>query len=260
MGDEIACCNDVQQSFLYLYVIYLVIVLVISDTLVAKPGRLLATAIHEMSHALACWLTGGQVLKLEVYENEGGVTKYRGGWRCLIAPAGYLGEAFWGMMACIASGGRRTATAAAITLMVALLATLCYSPNRVLIILCIFYEILAAVLIYIEWKVYNPVLPYVTLFVGVFLGVCACQDITRHLILRSHPGSDAYSLYEESGRCCPPRCIGCWWLFWAIVMQLAGIWIALILSSDECRDQGFWQCMIRSRLDLSLKDFHGWWK
>ena len=45
--------------------------------------------IHaEFSHALACWMTGGKVTGIEVKSNEGGVTKYVGGWRICIIPAG----------------------------------------------------------------------------------------------------------------------------------------------------------------------------
>ena len=91
-----SCCNEAQQAFLFLYILYLAIVLLIGDTFLCKPMRLLATAVHEISHAQMCLLTGGDVHKMEVYNNTGGVTYYRGGCRCLIAPAGYLGEAFWG--------------------------------------------------------------------------------------------------------------------------------------------------------------------
>jgi hypothetical protein len=47
--------------------------------------------IHaEFSHALACKMTGGKVTGIEVKSNEGGVTKYVGGWRICIIPAGAL--------------------------------------------------------------------------------------------------------------------------------------------------------------------------
>jgi len=40
---------------------------------------------------VACWFSGGSVRKIEVYENEGGVTGYTGGCRILVIPAGYVG-------------------------------------------------------------------------------------------------------------------------------------------------------------------------
>jgi hypothetical protein len=256
--DETSCCNETQTAFLYLYLVYFIMVLLLGSSIVAKPMRLLATAIHEISHAIACWLTCGQVHKIEVYSSEGGVTQYAGGMQCLIAPAGYLGEAFWAMILVIMSGGRKTATTAAGGLIAALLLSLCYSPNRVLVMLNLFYVVLLAALIYVEWKVFTPVLAYITLLFGVFVGTYAGLDIWGHLIIRSNPKSDAYAMYEESGKCCPPRCIACFWLFLAILMQFIGLYLGLILMSEECEDQGWFQCIFHSQLDLDFIEFD-WW-
>ncbi len=263
MGDsddnaEASCCNDEQLAFLYLYLIYVVVVIITWSAILAKPMRLLTTAVHEISHAITCWMTGGDVHVIEVYENAGGVTKYRGGCRCLIAPAGYLGEAFWGMVFVILSGGRRTATGAAVGLILALLLSLCYSPNRVLVILNLCYAVLTLGFVLVEWFWFTPILAYVVLFYGVFFGTYAVTDITQHLICRSIPGSDSYALYEESGKCCPPRCIGVFWLVLAVVMQLLAIWMALILTSEECDESGWFECVFHSKFDLDFPDFE-WW-
>ena len=37
---------------------------------------------------MAAWLTGAKVHGIEVHENEGGVTKYSGGWILCVLPAG----------------------------------------------------------------------------------------------------------------------------------------------------------------------------
>jgi hypothetical protein len=220
--------------------------------------RLLATSIHEMSHALACWISCGEVRAIEVYNNEGGVTKYVGGCRCLIVPAGYLGEAFWGMVFVVLSGGRKTSTAAAGGLIFALLFCLCYAPNRVLVILNTCYATITLAFIFVEWFLFTPILAYVVLLYGVFLGTYAIFDIFGHLIVRSNPQSDAYALYEESGRCFPPRCVGVYWLVLAILFQLVGIWLTLILMSDECEDLGWFECVFDSRFELDMNEFE-WW-
>ncbi len=254
------CCNNEQHAFLYLYVIYGVGIIFLRDTFLFKPMRLLATSIHEISHAAVCWLTGGQVLQLQVYENEGGVTRYRGGWRCLIAPAGYLGEAVWGVVFTVCSGGRRTATAAALLMVAALLISLCYSPNRTLVSLIVTYSTILLGLIYVEWKIFNPILPFAILFFGVCLSVSALLDIFGHLVWRSQPGSDAYTLYEESRKCCPPRCIGCVWLITALLFQFAGIYLAMMLLRDTCHDKGWFECTFRSKLDSQLElPTWDWW-
>ena len=43
-----------------------------------------------MGHATACWMTGGKVQGIEVHGDEGGVTKFVGGWRWFIIPAGIV--------------------------------------------------------------------------------------------------------------------------------------------------------------------------
>lgn len=71
--------------------------------------------------ASAAWLTCGGVDKIEVYQNEGGVTHFRGGMKCCIIPAGYVGVSFWGGVFVCLSGSRIGATVAASVFAFALL-------------------------------------------------------------------------------------------------------------------------------------------
>jgi hypothetical protein len=107
------CCDEEEIIFLSLYGVYAVVVLLFSNSALFKPMKLLSVFVHEMGHAIACWVTGGSVKKIEVYKNEGGVTGYTGGCRLLIIPAGYVGGAFWGGAFVALSGNRIGATIAA---------------------------------------------------------------------------------------------------------------------------------------------------
>ena len=62
------------------------------------PISLLVTIVHEGGHALATILTGGHVDSIAVYADGSGVTFSLGGWGILIAPAGYLGAAAYGVL------------------------------------------------------------------------------------------------------------------------------------------------------------------
>ena len=93
----------------------------VTEKAVAKPMKLVAIFIHEMGHASACWLTGGTVDKIEVYENEGGVAHFRGGIRPCIIPAGYVGVSFWAGVFVALSGSRIGSTISASIFMLALL-------------------------------------------------------------------------------------------------------------------------------------------
>jgi len=83
-----ACCEIQEIIFLAFYGAYVLIFFLLGKTSFLSSMRLLSVFIHEFGHASACWMTGGKVDGIEVYGNEGGVTKYRGGCRCLVIPAG----------------------------------------------------------------------------------------------------------------------------------------------------------------------------
>jgi len=71
------------------------------------------TTLYIDNSAVAAWLTGGSVDKVEVYQNEGGVTHFRGGFRPCVIPAGYVGVSFWGGVFVALSGSRVGSTVAA---------------------------------------------------------------------------------------------------------------------------------------------------
>jgi len=55
-----------------------------------RPFDLLATVLHELGHALACILTGGQVIEIGLGNYGEGVTRCLGGARFIYGQAGYL--------------------------------------------------------------------------------------------------------------------------------------------------------------------------
>ena len=62
------------------------------------PFDLLNTHLHEMFHAIAAVITGGQVDHIEVYRNGEGLTLTRGGIVPIILMAGYLGASLFGAL------------------------------------------------------------------------------------------------------------------------------------------------------------------
>lgn len=74
----------------------------------AYPLRLLTTSLHEIGHALAALLTGGQVLRIEISPDGSGVTWSSGGWRLLVISAGYMGSTLFGcLLLVLAQRGER---------------------------------------------------------------------------------------------------------------------------------------------------------
>mmetsp|Transcript_18208 Transcript_18208/g.30746 ORF Transcript_18208/g.30746 Transcript_18208/m.30746 type:complete len:266 (-) Transcript_18208:846-1643(-) len=234
--------NESQIAFSVLYLAYVAVTLFFHNTIILYPFRLLTTFLHEISHALACWLTCGKVIAIRVFENEGGVTQYIGGCRIAIIPAGYVGSAIWGSFFVMLSGGQKTATGAAALLVVILLVSLCYAPNRTMIKINLFYAVLTSIFIYLEWMVFSPILNYIVLWYGVFVNVHAIYDTYQDTIRRTVQRSDAYACYEQCP-CCMPKCVGIQWGILNISLQILGAWIALVQMSDGCENKGWWECM-----------------
>jgi hypothetical protein len=85
------------------------------------PFKMLVVTFHELSHAAAAILSGGEVLSMGISPNEAGFTKTRGGIPWVILNAGYLGSLAWGAGLLYASKSPERARTTA-TLLAALLA------------------------------------------------------------------------------------------------------------------------------------------
>ncbi|MCX7565218.1 M50 family metallopeptidase [Sulfitobacter sp. F26169L] len=62
------------------------------QTPAVAPLKILIVFLHELSHALAAWLTGGSVEQISISAAQGGFAVTRGGNRFAILSAGYLGS------------------------------------------------------------------------------------------------------------------------------------------------------------------------
>ena len=221
------CCGDEEIIFLSLMCGYLFANFFLWNSLLLKPMKLIAVFVHEFSHACACWITGGKVDAIEVYNNEGGVTKYHGGKRCIIIPAGYLGCAFWGMVLVVLSGDRTTSLISAGVFLFALVTSLFFAPNRTMILLSVGFCILTVGFILMDRFLFHPLLQYLTLFYGTFIGSFSLYDIYDDLITRTVEGSDAHACHQLIP-CCLPRVVGLQFAFVALGFQTLGLYLALV--------------------------------
>eukprot|EP00956_Cyclotella_meneghiniana_P043092 scaffold252694_cov73-Cyclotella_meneghiniana.AAC.1 len=92
----------------------------------------------------------GKVHGIEVYTNEGGVTKYSGGWRWFVIPAGYLGGAFWGAVFVVFSGDRWASLGIAILFCVGMTVSLFFAPNGTMVGLNIGFIVLTIAFISVD--------------------------------------------------------------------------------------------------------------
>ncbi|KAL3793203.1 hypothetical protein HJC23_000745 [Cyclotella cryptica] len=221
------CCDEYEKLLIALVPSYLFLILLLWNTFLMKPMKLIAVFVHEMSHATACWLTCGKVEGIEVHLNEGGVTKYRGGWRWLIIPAGYCGGAFWGGFLVTMSGNRIAALVSSVVFCVAMLVSLRFSPNRTMVFLNLFFITLTVAFIVVDTMLDIVLTNYLTLFYGVFIGAFSVYDIYDDLITRTVEGSDAHACFKLIP-CCLPRCVGLQFAVVALMFQALGLYFALV--------------------------------
>ncbi|QSX35468.1 M50 family metallopeptidase [Shewanella avicenniae] len=81
------------------FVVELLLALVLSKLpVVSIPFKWLESYFHELSHALAALISGGQVSHIELFSNGAGLCYSAGGWPVLIGFSGYAGAATWGAL------------------------------------------------------------------------------------------------------------------------------------------------------------------
>merc|ERR1712194_423570 len=142
-------------------------------------------------------MTCGDVHRINVFENEGGVTEFRGGCRCFIIPAGYVGCSIMSMIFVILSGGRITSFIGCIFFTISLLVTLCYSPNSITVYLCLGYTFFNILMIVVDYFCYHLVLQLLFLYYGVTIGIYSIADIYDDTVLRENKGSDSVACSQE---------------------------------------------------------------
>lgn len=79
----------------------------------------------------------------------------------------------------------------------------------------------------IDWFVFSPVVEFLSLFYGVFIGIYSVIDIYDDLITRTAEGSDAVACHELIP-CCLPRCVGVQFWLVGFGFQVAGLYMALV--------------------------------
>ncbi|MCC6931841.1 MAG: M50 family metallopeptidase [Deltaproteobacteria bacterium] len=78
------------------FVTAVVLLLLLWNTPYIFPLKLFTVIVHELTHALTAWATGGKLLSFSYDYQEGGAAITSGGNRFLILASGYLGSAFFG--------------------------------------------------------------------------------------------------------------------------------------------------------------------
>ncbi len=171
------------------------------DTPVVYPIKIFVVVLHELGHAVAALVTGGQVVGIEIFPNEGGVTFTRGGWPFVILSAGYLGSLLAGGVLLYLSSYRRWGR-----VLMMILATLIMVS--VLLFIRNFFGVIyglvvAAAMFFSAVRLPNIVNVYSLRFVAIASCLYALLDIRSDLFTVAPAGSgivnDAVALSRLTG-------------------------------------------------------------
>ncbi len=203
------------------------LVVALWDTPAILPVKILVVFLHELSHGLAAWATGGEVLRLDLTADQGGTALIRGGNRIAILSAGYLGSLLFGAALLLAGLNSRADRAIAAALGLGLIAiTLIYM--RGLFPLAFGFATGAALLATAKFLPHQAS-DLVLRLIGLTSLIYVPLDIFSDTIARAHLRSDAAMLAEELGG--GAQLWGALWL--ALSLAVIGLCLRFGLGRDS---------------------------
>lgn len=161
--------NQNTHSFFIRYsfwILLLAAALLRQIPILSLPFNWLESYFHELSHGLAAVISGGSILKIELFPNGAGLCTTQGGNRFFTAFMGYSGAAIWGAMIYSLStiGQRITQTFTSILLILLVVTCLLWVRDLLtLVILASLIGLLALKFKFMQSKWYN----YGVQFIGL---------------------------------------------------------------------------------------------
>jgi hypothetical protein len=186
-----------RSSRLWLPLGLAIVFVVFFDSDVVYPFRLFVVFLHEIGHAVAALVTGGEVVKIGLGRDEGGVCVTRGGVPFIVLNAGYLGSLLFGALFLLLGARRHrsapvVATIGAFTVLAALVYVRTWFGFA--------YTLVAGLLLLLVAVKLRPAASeWLLAAIGSMSMLYAVADIASDVIFR-HPGaSDAAALARLTG-------------------------------------------------------------
>lgn len=185
-------------AFVAGFAVYFSLLWTFWETPVVYPLKIFVVLLHELSHAIAVWATGGSVGYIELDPRQGGVTLARGGIPFFTLSAGYLGSLIWGVGLVRAAYWKRARawTMVAMIGTVVLLLTAIFVRNRFGIAFGILFGI---ALLGSAWRLPDLWNRRLVLVLGMTSCLYAVLDIKSDVLDRPTLPSDAAMLAQLTG-------------------------------------------------------------
>lgn len=198
----------------------MLVVIALWQTPVVLPLKILVVFLHELSHALAAWLTGGSVEQISISALQGGFAVTRGGNLFAILSAGYLGSLLLGvalLMIALRSEADRMVVA---LLGAVMLAVVVFYVRDVFA--AIFCSVTGAVLLGCARFLGHSVNDMVLRVIGLSSLIYVPYDIYDDTIARRGVQSDAHMLADAFGGTAQV-----WGFVWLVLSIGVILWCAM---------------------------------
>ena len=186
------------------------------------PIKVFVVLLHELGHGLAAELTGGDMVRIELSSNLGGVCWSSGGIRWIVLTAGYLGSMFFGGIILVAAAKSRRDKDISTFIGICVIALTLYAVRNLFGIG--FGLLFGGAMIAAGYVLPEKLNDLLLKFIGLASCCYAIIDIKEDLISRTVPGSDAFKMAELSG--IPPTVWGVIWIVIAIFVTYQLLTIA----------------------------------
>ena len=162
------------------------------------PLKIFVVLLHELSHALAIWATGGSVDRIVLDPRQGGATWGTGGNAFVALSAGYLGSLLWGTALVAAARWKKVpaGTVTGVSGMLVLALTALYVRNDFGIVFGALFGLALLVCARYLSGLWNRRL---VLVLGMTSCLYAVLDIKSDVLDRPNLPSDAAMLAEATG-------------------------------------------------------------
>ena len=213
---------DLFKRYFALFIIFVGIAL-LWNTVVMIPLKLFVVFMHEVSHGLAAIATGGEIVTIEVNQNQGGMALTKGGSRFWTLTAGYLGSLLWGGIILLLAARTHLDKGISVLIGIGMIVISIGFGSDVFTYL--FGIGFGVVLILFGIFLPEVVNDWMLRIIGVTSCLYAILDIKSDVLDRSHLRSDARMLSEEIG-VFSTEVWGILWIFIAIVLTIWFIYIS----------------------------------
>ena len=196
--------------------IILILSFIFWDTYFIYPIKLSVVLMHEVSHAITTFITGGKIISMNIGFDLGGFCQSEGGNAMLIASSGYLGSLVFGLMFFLSPNKIKIGKWVVISVSLIIIIVTAFTCSNIPFVLltCFFFALMMIAAFYMG----VPILAILIRAFGLISCVYVLLDMKQDLLEKHIAISDVSLLSSQTG--IPGIVFGMIWLVISIIILI----------------------------------------